>query len=82
MFIVDYEAERANPFSLTLIDECAYLDNPHGSILDATLDQQKTTNSLYKDSSAGTIKMVMSEYDDSTYYAIISSLQYVFVRNY
>jgi len=39
VFIVDYEAERANPFSLTLIDECAYLDNPHGSILDATMDQ-------------------------------------------
>jgi len=40
VYIIDYEENRGNshPYGLTLIDECDYLDNPYGSILDATID--------------------------------------------
>ena len=47
MLLVDYEADRNIPFGFTLLDECDFLENPHGSLIDFSQEQRAITQSPY-----------------------------------
>ncbi|KRX04875.1 WD40-repeat-containing domain [Pseudocohnilembus persalinus] len=79
--LVDYNSERKIPYGFNIIDEFDVYDNPHGSKIDANTEQQSITAQLYKDAQAET-KLVVSRVNQGCYYAINSTLQYLFVRNY
>lgn len=38
VYSVDYVTDRPIGYGFTLIDECDYLDNPHGSLIDSTIE--------------------------------------------
>ena len=43
VFMIDYEADRSIPFGFTLLDECDFLENPHGSLIDSSQEQRAIT---------------------------------------
>ncbi|KAL4455065.1 hypothetical protein ABPG74_006447 [Tetrahymena malaccensis] len=81
VYLVDYASDRQIGYGFTLIDECDFLENPHGSLIDSSAEQKNLTQLLYTDA-VSTTKIAVSRFNDNVYYAINSTLQYVFVRNY
>lgn len=35
-YSVDYSSDRLQGYGFTLVDECDYLENPHGSLIDVS----------------------------------------------
>lgn len=79
--LVDYDSERKVAYGFSIVDEFEIYDNPHGSNIDQNSEQQSITAQLYKDTQAET-KIAVSKVNQGCYYAINSTLQYLFVRNY
>lgn len=47
---VDYISGKEKSFEFTLTDECDFLDDPHGSILDSSQENRIATKALYEGS--------------------------------
>jgi hypothetical protein len=58
-FTVDYNGDKDIPYGFTLIDECDFLENPHGNHIDTTNEDKQLTKLLYTDTSFGGIKVAL-----------------------